>query len=173
MRHECGIYDSFTMARRGDTNPNQRVQDAATSPLAEAVGFLYEVGAAAVEGAEIGVQVGTLRGSWAALWRLRRMRRSGRSAEGAHSDKRKTFCPFNADRPASQKLKSGGISIQPFRALMTRVLDLQVPSLIKSINSRIASSTYRLADETTLAKLFGCGSNLSAGSLRIRSMRSF
>jgi hypothetical protein len=158
------------MARRGDTNPNQRVQDAATSPLAEAVGFLYEVGAAAVEGAEIGVQVGTLRGSWAALLRLRRMRRSGRFAKGAHSDKLKTFCPFNADRPASQKLKSGGISIQPFRALMTR---LQVPSLIKSINSRIASSTYRLADETTLAKLLGCGSNLSAGSLRIRSMRSF
>jgi hypothetical protein len=55
MRHECGMYDSFTMARRGDTNPNQRVQDAATSPLAEAVGFLYEVAAAAVEGAEIGV----------------------------------------------------------------------------------------------------------------------
>jgi hypothetical protein len=57
--------------------------------------------------------------------------------------------------------------------LMTHVFDLQVPSLIKSINSRIASSTYRLADETTLAKLLGCGSNLSAGSLRIRSMRSF
>jgi hypothetical protein len=54
-----------------------------------------------------------------------------------------------------------------------RYLDLQVPSLIKSINSRIASSTYRLADETTLAKLLGCGSSLSAGSLRIRSMRSF
>jgi hypothetical protein len=59
------------------------------------------------------------------------------------------------------------------RGLMTQVLDLQVPFLIKSINSRIASLTYRPADETTLAKLVGCGSNLSAGSLRIRSMRSF
>src|SRR5882762_9318724 len=56
-------------------------------------------------------------------------------------------------------------TLKPFRTLMTHVLDLQVPSLIRSINSRIASSTYRLADETTLAKLLGCGSNLSAGSL--------
>ena len=74
------------------------------------------------------------------------------------------------DQDRESFLRKNGLSTSE---TMTHVLDLQVPSLIKPINSRIASSTYRLADETTLAKLVGCGSNLSAGSLRIRSMRSF